>query len=384
MSLVIMRSISGSGKTSIANTLFAPHQILSSDNMRMEMYGTMDMPPHACGLMWVEFYRRLHYACQFHLPTCVDATHLTSKSINKVTKIANMFNTKYMIASILPDINKSRDTILDRQRGYQVGAKMPLGVLDDQLVRYNDHTNNIRINNMIEFVEGTYQYCCERIDKFIQTRNTFTVGDNTFIIGDIHGKIGELRLLLKEIPHNAAIFSAGDLIDRGEDSVESVNVLLHDDRFQGYSYGNHDINFIHEYMGLMECRSKERRATHDIVSQLSERRQKEFISQLLQGSPYIELVCDGYDPVLITHTGLEKFDPWVTNIHDTVSDRINNVDLIDDDMKHLQVHGHRSWEYSGDFEGNVVNVDSGCYDTGVLTAFNPFTREVIHVKSKNI
>lgn len=381
MSLVIMRGISGSGKSTVARLLFSPHQILSSDDLRVEMYGTMNVPPSASGMMWSEFHRRLEYRCQFHVPTVVDATNLTQKSIKEVVKLAKRYNVKYVIASITPDLDRSTDVLLKRKRGELAGAVFDTSVLDDQLERYNNNTAAIKNASPNEYFEGNNCQVTSRILEFMNTRNTYKATTNTFIIGDIHGKFAKLFELLEAIPKNASIYSVGDLIDRGEDSIRAVKLLMGDPRFKGYAYGNHDINFIHESWGKMPCRSKDRQETHDIVNAAPVEVREKFVERLLSGKPFIVLKCDGYKDVLITHTGVSRFDYWNTSLHDVVSDRINSKDQgIAGIRDHFtQVHGHRSWEYTADFYGDIVNVDSGCYESEILTAFNPFTREAIHV-----
>lgn len=48
---------------------------------------------------------------------------------------------------------------------------------------------------------------------------------NLFIIGDIHGEYKFLKEMLKNVPKNTKIIFLGDLIDRGEDSLKTVQIV---------------------------------------------------------------------------------------------------------------------------------------------------------------
>lgn len=381
MSVVIMRGISGSGKSTIVKDLFYWHNVLSTDALREEMYGAMDVPPSASGSMWAEFHKRLEHRCKYHMPTVVDATNLSGKVLKPIMDIIRKYAADFIITSITPDIEASKKVMALRRSGVLFGMNVPDDRIDVQLRSMENNNKNMRCTYKGKFFEGTAAECREVAKKYIDNLNVHHIDGPAFIIGDLHGKINKLAMMLESIPANAKIFSVGDLIDRGEDSVGAVKMLTEDPRFGGYALGNHDINFIHEHMGLMDCRSKDRKATHEVVRKISPQKRDKFLDQLKLGRAYLILRSEGHRDALLTHTGLSSFDPLRANIMHTVHDRFNNKDdnphaLAD---RFIQVHGHRSWEYNGDFYGDVVNVDSGCYDTGVLTAFDPFTREVIHV-----
>ena len=62
-----------------------------------------------------------------------------------------------------------------------------------------------------------------------------------FIIGDLHGEVSLLRKALGEVMFDSSkdrLFSVGDLVDRGEDSIECLNLLTKDWFFS--VRGNHE------------------------------------------------------------------------------------------------------------------------------------------------
>lgn len=378
MSLIILRGISGSGKSKLANTIFRKHNILSSDDIRMEVFGTMNVSP-SLTFIWDEVYRRLEMRCKSHTPTVYDATNLTGKSLKKVISYADKYGVDYHIVSITPDLEFSRKTLKRRASGEINGAVFGDDVLVGQYDRYNNNTKGVRDKYEGYFFEGTLEDCGSFISQYVAQMNHRVVYDDIFIIGDIHGKIHKLRKLLAAIPDTAVIYSVGDMIDRGEDSIQTIFELENDPRFDGFAIGNHEWSFLLEHMGLKECKSRARKRTHKELAEWNDESQEFFIRVLKDGKPYIIVDNPNYNQkILITHAGVESFDPLTVSLEHTIGDRINAYKGMNK-TPYIQVHGHKSWEYNGDFTGSVVNVDSGCYSTEVLTAFNPFTREVIHV-----
>lgn len=377
--IYIMRGVSGGGKTRLSMSHFRTEQHLSSDNLRLEMFGTMNVEPSATSAIWSELNRRLEYRAQYRMLTVVDATNLTLKSINKLTRIIEKWGCAYQIVSLLPDREASRQTLQRRRAGAIPGAIMGDEVLDTMMERYHNNTQAIVSRYKDRFFEGNVRECSEFISHSIDTLYQEVVHDDVFVIGDIHGYIDELAELLKRIPQNAMIYSVGDVIDRGRDSLGSLFMLHSDPRFHGMTMGNHELAFLQELIDGKECRSKARRRTHTEFWRLVEREREQVIDMIKRAKPYIVLEYpDMRETAIISHAGSSTVDPMDLNMHMCVGNRIN--DVVDYRGDVIQVHGHSSWRYTGDFTGNVLNIDSCCYDTGILSAINPFTKEVISVQ----
>lgn len=75
----------------------------------------------------------------------------------------------------------------------------------------------------------------------------------TYAIGDIQGCLEPLQCLLKEIkfnPLNDKLWLAGDLINRGPDTLETLRFLYRLRDSITIVLGNHDLHFIAVYYGL--------------------------------------------------------------------------------------------------------------------------------------
>lgn len=87
----------------------------------------------------------------------------------------------------------------------------------------------------------------------------------TYAIGDIQGCLEPLQRLLNEIAFDPAkdkLWLAGDLINRGPDSLETLRFLYQIRHAITIVLGNHDLHFIAVYYGLRK------RGKHDTLNEL--------------------------------------------------------------------------------------------------------------------
>lgn len=383
--LIILRGTSGSGKSTLARMVFRPEEIVSSDQTRLEMYGSYDIPVHLSGGIWPKMFDHLEWRCSNRMLTCFDATNLKVKDIKKVTQIAEKWGEEYHIISINTPVQNCIDTLNSRVDGKIEGAIVPLEVFERQRVKYDNCTPSLRKTYGDSFYEGSMRECRDRVVLLINSnpsglkRVDVDGGTSVFLIGDIHGQTRCLKELLARIPANSVIFSVGDVLDRG-DSFGSLRALVTDPRFGGLVMGNHEYRFLVERFRNEECRSNARKITHEDFDALPES-EKQFALNTIRASKIGFFIQQGGIPVIATHAGVGgDFNPKRDSAHlftafNSMGDAIRPVSTYTGQI--MQVHGHSSWEYTGDFSGTVVNIDSHCYKTKVLTAFNPFTREVI-------
>lgn len=385
--LFILRGISGNGKSRLASTMFPSHCILSTDDMRMEMYGTMDAEPHHTRMVFPEIHRRLEHRCQYRMITCFDATNLSLKSVKRLTKIADKWGCDYRIISIYPNMDDARHTLKSRHMGVITGALVPDDVLEKQEEKYHTGTEEIKRfygGDIVHFFEGTMRDCKTYISRTLESLYHHVVYGDVYVIGDVHGYSDKLKELLDMIPKNASIYSVGDLIDRGPNSVDTVFTLFNDPRFRGMVMGNHELAFLKEWIDGMECRSKARAVTHKEVKSLPEEQQGVFLEYLKSAKPFIAVESpDSGEKSYITHGGIGETDIFQLSLHATTGDRFNKVDEYSENCP--QVHGHMSWAYDSipSISTKVNNIDSGVYETGVLTAYNPFTGVVIQTEGES-
>ncbi len=85
--------------------------------------------------------------------------------------------------------------------------------------------------------------------------------ENTYIVGDIQGCASGLKALLEHVNFNAKsdrLFAVGDLVARGEDSLETVKLLMSlGDRFHAV-LGNHDLHLLAVTQGIRKVKKSDR------------------------------------------------------------------------------------------------------------------------------
>lgn len=374
MTLVVLRGTSCSGKSSLSAN-FRPAVVISSDNIREEMLGTAQVPPESSNLIWGEVHRRLAMRLRTKLFTIFDATNLSMKSIRKVYDIAERYGCNTYVVSLDVPFETCKQRMEYRRAGVVDGAIVPNEAMERQHEQYESKKKAVQSFFKDKFFEGNFSACEDFICTIMKTQNFFKFDhNNVFVIGDVHGNLTNLKKLVAKIPHDAVYFSVGDLIDRGEDSFGVLEFLMNDSRFQGFSMGNHESAFLNEQDGS-PCRSAARRETHAEFEELSEVDQAKYLRFLYSGRSYIIVENGNGEKALITHAGLGHFDPQMVSVFVSASHRMNPVEEYPDNAP-VQVHGHMSWQYTGDYSGNVLNVDSGDGYGILLTAINPFTKEV--------
>lgn len=380
--LIILRSTSLMGKSYLASH-YDESCVISSDKIRKEMIGTYDAAPHTHAFVWNEINRRIDFRMKERMVTILDATNLSLKTVNKYKKLAKEYDVSVKIASIIPDEGLIHYRMQKRFDGTSEGPLVGHDVVDAQVEKYFKETDKIKKVYTHDFFEGSWDDCKFFIDTMIDQNNSHVVYGETFVIGDIHGCHDELKELLSLIPTNANIYSTGDIIDRGPDSMGCLFTLMNDARFRGFTMGNHEAAFLKELNGK-PCNSIPRKRTHEEFQSLLESEKERILKFINTGKSYLIIENpDVRERVLLTHAGVGSLDPVNASVFQTASDNINPVGEENEvEGVEAQIHGHMHWKYTGDSSGTVINNDSGvCYGQ-YLTAINVFNRdESIKVKA---
>ncbi len=121
---------------------------------------------------------------------------------------------------------------------------------------------------------------------------------STYVVGDVQGCYKALRRLLKKIqfsPASDTLWFAGDLVNRGPRSLETLRYLSDLDANIRIVLGNHDLHFIAIFEGCAPARGKD------------------SLDELL-AAPDCEALCDwlrfkplAYYDAIDTDRGIEKF-----------------------------------------------------------------------------
>jgi len=361
------------GKSTLLKA-FDKSDYVSSDDLRVELYGTYNIDPAKSQHVWKEMAHRIDLRMRHGRFTIVDATNISLKGINGMKRIAENHGQETRILNIVPDINLAMNRLSRRRVGAAEGVLMPDAALLCQHEKYQRETPKVIESHSDIFYSGDYNSVETRLNYLAHRRNNYIAEtDNVFVIGDIHGMKSKLKTMLDNLPKESLIFSLGDMIDRGEDSMGTIQMLMNDPRFVGFTMGNHEKAFLNELENGGKSVSNARQVTHQEFKRLKVTQRKEIVEFLKQGKTHIVLERSITGKrCLLTHAGLGHYDPIRVTYDQTITDKVNPVSEVPSDWFDIQIHGHMSWEYNGNLDGAVKNIDSGCGHGKELTAYNPF------------
>ena len=230
------------------------------------------------------------------------------------------------------------------------------------------------------------------------------MGETYDIIGDVHGCLDALRRLCDALgydqafrhPQDRRLVFLGDLADRGPDSpgvLRLVGRLVSRGRAR-LTLGNHDDALLRRLCGQPVDIGKGGLA--DTLAQIEARPDrktfKKAVAALLESAP-LYLVLDG-GALIVVHAGIEeemigKTDPetrrFVLN-GDPIGKSADGKTLRRDWAADYHgaafiVYGHTPQEQA-EIRGNTVNIDTGAYRGGLLTAFRWPERTLVSVPSR--
>ena len=224
------------------------------------------------------------------------------------------------------------------------------------------------------------------------------------IIGDIHGCSDALRRLCTALGYDSGFYHpagrrlvfAGDLIDRGPDSAGVLRLacLLVSRGRALLALGNHDDALGRWLCGEQIDLSKGGLAqTVEQIEARSDRKGfKQAVAALLERAS-LYLVLDG-GALVVAHAGIEKEMIGKTDAEtrrfvlngDAVGRSPEGKTLrrdwaADYDGSAFIVYGHTPQERA-EIRRNTINIDTGAYRGGLLTAFRWPEREIVSVPSR--
>lgn len=297
--LYILSGISASGKSTLTNSLIKQglpeDAIISSDTIRKNILGTnffSDENGIAETLIgWNTSQKEifeiidqiLNIRLKQKLTTILDATNLTDKVRSHYVDIANKHGveSEVIIFDVPVDILKSR--LSKRQERFDVS------VIDKQSEIFEKTSKFpfITFNNETKFILTPNMPDTIKLD----------------VIGDVHGMFDDLVLLLSEnnwtfngtyfdnIDSNRKLLFLGDIIDRGDKSIEVLKSVYHSVKNNKayFILGNHEAKLINSYdqylsEGIIRGRSLSNAETFIELLKLETNEQLELIN-FLRNSP---------------------------------------------------------------------------------------------------
>jgi protein phosphatase len=232
-------------------------------------------------------------------------------------------------------------------------------------------------------------------------------GSKIDVIGDIHGCYDELTQLLVGLGYEAGYDSCrvtkapagrrlvfvGDFTDRGPEPVKVLRLVM-DAVNSGIAYsvrGNHDEKLMQKLIKNTPAKEEVMSTIEAVKSEGSDfvRKVTDFIDSL----PYV-IICDG--SILIAHAGVkEEFQDFDTRDRKklgkikslAIYGDITGRQLEDGRPERLDwaacYHGKMTVIYGHtivdevEWRNNTVNIDTGCFRTGILTAVRMPEKEIV-------
>lgn len=236
--------------------------------------------------------------------------------------------------------------------------------------------------------------------------HVFEPNTDYYAIGDVHGCGDEYHMLCMDLHRksrlngrNCKIIQLGDMIDRGP----AFRSVILNDPADFKIMGNHELNFLNEHYGNMQCRSNARQVNHDRLANLSKEDSDSIISAIKRRVDLL-IMHDTEDGVthVFTHApiaGIESgFDlvKYLSNKSGSsfcmrsIPVDLNKLQSIAD-IELRMYHGHQSWEYE-DINDQIIdqehlnvkcfNLDSSCVYGGSLTAVRMNDGAVFSINAK--
>lgn len=234
-----------------------------------------------------------------------------------------------------------------------------------------------------------------KIENMITTKKV-TCSKIPLIIGDIHGMYEDLILLLTEqcgfsftnkklSSEYYELFSVGDLVDKGE---QSLNVL--DLEIQS-TIGNHDWKILRYLYGRNVEVSEGNNAIDDL-KEISDSLKQRYLYYLLS-LPLQILINDKY---LITHGAMLNDDidkKFKKALHSNVygcptkevledGEPVRDIKWIEDyNLPYTCIYGHSPVREVSKV-GLTINIDTGAAFGNKLTAYDPVNDKIFEIKTR--
>jgi serine/threonine protein phosphatase 1 len=204
-------------------------------------------------------------------------------------------------------------------------------------------------------------------------------GGATYAIGDLHGEVSLLRRLLHTIPYQPedTLVFLGDYLDRGENSIETIRVLqaLHKEHAKCiFIRGNHDDTWLDEWDGTRFKQAPGMPGARKVWNSCHGHVPHDI-------GTWLETTRIDYedDHAYYVHAGIKPGLPfWRT---ETIYKLWGEESFLHSDYNWGKpvVFGH--WQFPQPMiTDNKIGVDTGAWDSGILTAVRLPDRQIFQAK----
>jgi len=169
-----------------------------------------------------------------------------------------------------------------------------------------------------------------------------------WVIGDVHGEFEKLKNLINQLPLDANICFVGDLVDRGKNSAEVVDLIIK------YKFdcvlGNHELMMIEaldegEYLDDWKLNGGNR--TADSYLKYPDKKLTEhldFMSKL----PYFKYYeFEGHKPLVVSHSYIHHI--WFHKNYQYSKD-------TSEDILHRHMHGKKLFDRPKELQSGIYNI----------------------------
>lgn len=385
--LVMLIGIAGCGKTQWAVTKFGQGAVVESDHCRELVCGdanNQQVNAEAFAL----FHNIIDTRLKAGVFTVADATNLTDRARKGLWEIANRHQRPVHYVVFTTPLGVAQRWNAARER------VVPEHVLNRHQNTLDDLGPKLRAEKPASINKVDARKPKESAD-IIPVYPDSHEADDWWVISDVHGCGDELLQLLGMIPSNAKVAFVGDFVDRGpKNKLVLTTVRSWIEMMLAFAVpGNHCWK---AYRKIILNRNVQ--ITHGLAETLQQIGPDDidFIGDLPH---YLHLTKKGDDRIVtVCHAGLPF--QWIGRHDRAVQGHCfyGETDGSTDpetgypnrtygwthtwvEEGHICVFGHtptREVNHLGEL-GNCVNIDTGCAFGGKLTAYNPFTKEVLEV-----
>lgn len=289
-------------------------------------------------------------------------------------------NNVYQISYSFEDFNVIETLLLVISARSQQGLFTIIDIdeiTDKNILKLKNYFNNENIPYDFFSYENNSTNLVKKIDKdqYFYVNKYYLNHENIDVIGDVHGLYDEFIDFIKSIGYevndyhithkdNRKILFLGDLVDRGQKSLDMLKILYNAVKFDGhYSIlGNHEyklLQFRKHYLKFNQIKNSSFATNETILElmKLPESEMKKYLDFLTELPAYYI-----YKDIAFVHGNLDYFEPTTVLKHkmiygsekDTITD-VKYQALFDKEInKYTLIRGH--WIQDGKFE-NVFSLE---------------------------
>lgn len=230
--------------------------------------------------------------------------------------------------------------------------------------------------------------------------------DRVWVIGDLHGCLKQMMELTTAItirqdnPDRWAMVFVGDICDRGPSSYLTLSTLMFLRSSSRYYtvLGNHDSKLLRKLTGKDVKLSNGLQQTWDEIEANCDADNKAAIRRFFENTPFTIRVHTPKGDCVIAHAGFHQcfaghagpwtkamsvqyaiFGPTDGVLEDGFPNRLPWEN--DYDGEDFVFYGHKAVGKVPKFVGMTCGVDTGCWESGILTAVSYPDLDVIQVSS---